>query len=129
LPAEVQDLPQRLIEATPDAIIFADCSGAICLWNPSAEILFGYTAEEAVGNTLDLIVPEPFRAAHWAGFHRAIERRGFANDESLLTSRTTTKDGRTIYVELSAAIICNDADQPIGIMAIGRDVTERHKRA
>ena len=129
LPAEAQTLSQRLIEAAPDAIIFADCRGVICLWNLSAETLFGYTAEEAVGNTLDLIVPEPFRDAHWAGFHRAIERRGFAKDESLLTSRAMTKDGRTIYVELSAAIICNDEEQPIGIMAIGRDVTERHKKA
>jgi PAS domain S-box-containing protein len=99
------------------------------LWNPSAETLFGYTAEEAVGNTLDLIVPEPFRDAHWAGFHCAIERRGFAKDESLLTSRATTKDGRTIYVELSAAIVCNDTEQPIGIIALGRDVTARHSRA
>lgn len=124
--AGVQNLQHRLIEAAPDAIIFADCGGVIRLWNHGAETLFGYTAEEAVGHTLDLIVPEPFRETHWTGFHRAIERGYFAKDESLLTSRATTKDGQTISVELSAAIICNDAEQPIGIMAIGRDVTERY---
>ena len=56
LPVEVQTLSQRLIEAAPDAIIFADDGGVIRMWNPSAETLFGYTAEEAVGNTLDLVV-------------------------------------------------------------------------
>ena len=125
---ELVNLAQRLVEAASDAIIFADRGGVIRLWNPGAEVLFGYSAEEAVGQTLDLIVPAPFRDAHWAGYHGAIETGYFAKAESLLTSRPAAKDGRTIYVELSAAIIYSDAGQAIGIMAIGRDVTERQKR-
>jgi len=83
---------------------------------------------EAVGHTLDLIVPEPYRTAHWDGFSRAVRRGHFAKDEVLLTSRALTKDGRVIVVELSAAIIRSHDDQVTGIMAIGRDITARRVR-
>jgi len=112
----------------PDAIIFADGAGVIRLWNPGAEALFGHSAEEAVGHTLDLIVPEPYRTAHWAGFSRAVQQGRFAKDDVLLTSRALTKDGRIIAVELSAAIIRSQGGQVQGIMAMGRDVTERRAR-
>ena len=62
---------------TPDAIIFADRTGVIRLWNRGAETLFGYNSGEAVGHTLDLIVPEPYRTAHWDGFSRAVAARPF----------------------------------------------------
>lgn len=121
-------LETALIAYAPDAIIFADCAGVIRLWNRGAEALFGYSAEEAVGHTLDLIVPEPYRTAHWAGFSHAVQQGRFAKDDALLTSRALTKDGRTIAVELSAAILWSPSDQVRGIMAIGRDVTERCAR-
>jgi PAS domain S-box-containing protein len=114
-----------LIAYAPDAIIFADCAGVIRLWNQGAEALFGHSAAEAVGHTLDLIVPEPYRPAHWVGFLRAVQQGRFTKDDVLLTSRALRKDGRTIAVELSAAIIWSPSGQVRGIMAIGRDVTER----
>ncbi len=114
-----------LIAHAPDAIIYADRAGVIRLWNHRAEALFGYRAVEAVGQTLDLIVPEPYRVAHWAGFSGAVQRGHFAKDDVLLTSRALTKDGRVITVELSAAIIWSPAGQVAGIMAIGRDITDR----
>src|SRR6266851_4736347 len=97
-------LDTALIAHAPDAIIFADCAGVIRLWNQGAEALFGYSAAEAVGQTLDLIVPAPSRTAHWAGFSRAVHQGRFTKDDVLLTSRALTKDG-SIAVELSAAII------------------------
>src|SRR5262245_48193282 len=112
-----------LIEHAPDAIIFADRAGVIRLWNCGAETLFGYSAADALGYMLDLIVPEPRRAAHWAGFHRAVRQGRFTKDNILQTSRALTKDGRTIAVELSAAIIRDHTGEVVGIMAIGRDVT------
>lgn len=117
-----------LIAQAPDAIIVADRAGVVRVWNRAAEALFGYRGEEAIGQTLDLIVPEADRPAHWAGFTRAIERGRFASDAALQTSRTVTKDGRPIVVELSAAILLDPAGHPQGIMAIGRDVTERWAR-
>src|SRR5262249_9676877 len=121
-------LETALIAHAPDAIIFADCAGVIRVWNQGAEALFGYSATEAVGHTLDLIVPEPYRPAHWAGFARAIQQGRFAKDDVVLTSRALTKDGHIIAVELSAAIIWNPAGHVRGIMALGRDVTERRIR-
>ena len=124
----VQTLGIDLIAHAPDAIILADCAGVIRLWNPAAEVMFGHGAAEAIGQTLDLIVPEAYRAAHWAGFSHAIEQGRFARDDALLTSRALTKDGRIIAVELSAAIVRSPSGQVRGIMAIGRDVTERRVR-
>jgi PAS domain S-box-containing protein len=121
-------LETSLIAHAPDAIIFADCAGVIRLWNRAAETLFGYGAAEAVGHTLDLIVPEPLRAAHWAGFYRAVRQGRFTKETVLQTSRSLAKDGRTIFVELAAAIISSPSGGVQGIMAIGRDVTERHAR-
>ncbi len=117
-----------LIAYAPDAIIFADGTGVIRVWNQGAEALFGYSAAEAIGHTLDLIVPEPYRPAHWAGFSRAVQQGRFATDDVVLTSRALTKDGRLITVELAAAIIWSPAGQVRGIMAIGRDVTARRAR-
>ena len=80
---------------------------------------------------LDLILPEPMRPAHWAGFYRAVQQGRFTKDTELQTSRALTKDGRIIAVELSGAIIWSTAGHVRGIMAIGRDVTERraHEQA
>lgn len=117
-----------LLQHAPDAILFADRDGIIRLWNQGAETLFGYSAAEAIGQSLDLIVPEPFRAAHWAGFSRAVQRGRFKSDAMLQTSRALVKNGTTIDVELSAAIIRNASGEVQGIMAIGRDVAERFPR-
>jgi PAS domain S-box-containing protein len=119
---------EELIARAPDAIIFADCAGVIRLWNRAAETMFGRGATDAIGQTLDLIVPEPYRVAHWAGFSHAVKQGRFAKDDALLTSRALRKDGRIIAVELSAAIVRGPSGQVQGIMAIGRDVTQRCAR-
>jgi PAS domain S-box-containing protein len=117
-----------LIAHAPDAIIFADGVGVIHVWNQGAEALFGYSAAEAIGHTLALIVPEPSRPAHWAGFSRAVQQGRFTKEAVLQTSRALTKDGRTIVVALAAAILWSPSGHVQGIMAIGRDVTERRTR-
>lgn len=114
-----------LVQHAPDAILFADCDGIIRLWNHGAEALFGYTAAEAIGRNLDLIVPESFRAMHWAGFSRAVQRGRFAKDAMLQTSPALAKDGSTVTIELSAAIVRDESGRVRGIMAIGRSVAER----
>lgn len=118
-------LQATLIEHAPDAIVFADCEGTIRLWNARAGELFGHSAAEAIGQSLDLIVPESFRAAHWAGFSRAVQRGRFKNDALLQTSRALTRGGGTVMVELSAAIVRNESGEVRGIMAIARNVAER----
>lgn len=62
-----------LVQAAGDAIIAADVHGKIVLWNPAAQRIFGFTAEEAIGQSLNLIIPEPFRERHWAGYRRVMQ--------------------------------------------------------
>ena len=123
-----EPLEAILIRDAPDAILFADRDGIIRLWNRGAEALLGYSAAEAIGQSLNLIVPESSREAHWAGFSRAVEQGRFASDAMLQTSRALTKDGNTLTVELSAAIVRDETGAVQGILAIGRDVTKRSVR-
>jgi len=66
-------LTDALLSTASDAIIATDLDGIITFWNPGAIRIFGFTAEEALGRTLDLIIPENLRARHWAGYHRAMD--------------------------------------------------------
>jgi PAS domain S-box-containing protein len=119
------ELEPSLINQAPDAMIFADLEGAIREWNPAAERIFGYTSEEALGKSLDLIVPEKFRKAHWAGYERALAAGETKYRGQVLPTRSVRKDGTTIYVELSFAIIKDAHDTVIGALSHARDITER----
>jgi PAS domain S-box-containing protein len=119
-------LCQRIVEDAPDAIIFADRDGVIRLWNAGAQAVFGHRPEEALGQTLDLIVPERLRARHWKGFHgvmaTGVTRYG---REELLAVPAIGKDGGRISVEFSIVMLRDAAGEPLGIAAILRDVTQR----
>jgi len=119
-------LCQRIVEDAPDVIIFADREGVIRLWNAGAQAVFGYRPEEAVGKTLDLIVPERLRERHWEGFRRVmatgVTRYG---REELLAVPAVGRDGGRISVEFSVVMLRDAAGEPLGVAAILRDVTQR----
>ena len=119
-------LYRSLVEANPDALIFSDTEGTIRVWNRAAEALFGYTAEEAVGRSLDLVIPERLRAAHWDGFRRAFETGVAKTAGRVLTTRSMTKDGRTIYVAIAFALVNDEVGACIGALATSRDCTEAY---
>jgi PAS domain S-box-containing protein len=118
-------LCQRIVEDAPDAIIFADREGVIRLWNAGAQAVFGHRPEEALGQTLDLIVPERLRARHWEGFHRVMATGVTRYGRELLAVPAIGKDGGRISVEFSIVMLRDTAGEPLGIAAILRDVTER----
>jgi PAS domain S-box-containing protein len=120
------NLCQRIVAQMPEAVIVADHAGRITLWNRGAEVLFGQPAAEAMGQSLDLIIPEELRERHWAGYHRAISAGHTRLGHRALPTKAVRKDGTTIYVELSFAIVLNDAGATIGALAVGRDITERY---
>ena len=120
------NLHRAIIEQAQDAIIFADCGGTIQLWNRGAEIVFGYSAAEAIGQSLDIIVPERFRQAHNEGFTHALGTGRTRNDGRVLTTRAQNKFGSRLYVDLSFGLLKDEAGTVIGAFAIGRDVTARH---
>lgn len=119
-------LAAAIVDQAPDAIIFADRDGSIRIWNRGAERIFGYSAAEALGASLDLIIPERFRRAHWEGFRRAIETGGTKYTGRVLTTRSAHRDGSKLYVDLSFGLVRDDGGAILGALAIGRDTTARY---
>ena len=125
---QAEERARLLQDQAPDAIIFADVEGRIVEWNAAAEAVFGYPAGEAVGQSLDLIIPERFREAHWAGFRRALAEGETKYVGKSLPTRSMRKDGQDIYVELTFAIVHQADGEVIGALAHARDITERWAR-
>lgn len=117
---------EAIVEQTPDAVIFADCDGMIRVWNRGAETVFGFSAAEVIGGSLDVIVPERFRRAHWEGFHQAIERGHTQHGGQVRTTRSIHKLGHTLYVDLSFGLVKSSAGAVIGSVAVGRDCSARY---
>jgi PAS domain S-box-containing protein len=119
------DLHRAIVEQAQDAIIFADRDGIIRLWNRGAEIIFGFSAAEAIGHDLDLIVPERFRRAHNDGYRHAMESGQVRHDGRVLTTRSQHKYGSRLYVDLSFGLLKDEAGRVTGAFAVGRDATAR----
>src|SRR5580704_17028571 len=116
----------RLVSEMPDAIVYADAEGVIRLWNRGATRIFGFTEAEALGRSLDIIIPERMRERHWQGY-RATMRTGQTRygDGQVLSVPAVRKDGARLSVEFTIVPFTNDAGQTIGIAAIMRDATAR----
>ena len=122
-------LARHIVDETPDAIIFADRENVIRLWNLGAERIFGYTAAEALGQSLDLIIPERWRNRHWEAY-RQVMRTGVTRygQGELLAVPAQRKDGRRISIEFAVLLPRGAAGEIVGAVAIVRDVTERWER-
>ena len=120
------DLFQAIVEQAAEAIIYSDREGVIRFWNRGAEAIFGHSAAESIGQSLDLIIPERLRAAHWAGFDKALATGETKYSGRVLTTRSMHKDGSTLYVDLSFGLVKDDSGAVTGSFAIGRDCTARY---
>ena len=121
-----EDFAARLVEDCPDAIVYADAAGVIRFWNAGAARIFGYESGEALGASLDLIVPERLRARHWQGYDEVMHgRESRYGHGDLLAVPGLHKDGRQISVEFTILPFHDAAGGLIGIAAILRDVTRR----
>lgn len=119
------ELCRRIVDETQDAIIYAERDGTMRLWNAGAAALFGYSAEEAIGQSLDLIIPERLRDRHWQGYHRVMATGETKYGRELLAVPGLRKDGSRVSLEFSIAML-RDADGAVqGISAVLRDVTAR----
>jgi PAS domain S-box-containing protein len=120
------DVYRWIVEQTTDAVIFADREGLIRIWNRSAESVFGFSADDVMGQSLDIIIPAELRKRHWEGFRRAIEAGKTRLGSRVLVTSGLHKDGSRLYVDLSFAVIVDDAGRAEGALAIGRNVTDRY---
>jgi PAS domain S-box-containing protein len=118
----------EILDQASDAVIFANKEGLISYWNEAATRVFGHSIEAALGQSLDLIIPEQFRDAHWKGFDHALGEGDTKYRGQSLATRATRADGGTIYVELSFAILKDATGAVLGATAFARDITERFNR-
>jgi PAS domain S-box-containing protein len=121
-------LCQQIIDQTPDAVIVADRAGIIRLWNAGAATLFGYPAAEAVGQSLDLLIPPPLRARHWEGYRRVMATGHTSATRPLLAVPGLRKDGTRLSLEFTVVLLAETPGQVVGIAAVLRDVTARWQR-
>ena len=120
------DLGSALLASASDAIIATDRDGVIRHWNQGAERIFGHVAAEAVGKSLDLIIPEQLRARHWEGYSHVMQTgRSRYGEGELLAVPGLRKDGTRVSLEFTVAMIRDEAGGVVGIAAILRDVTKR----
>ena len=116
---------EELVEAIGDAIVVADSSGAIKIWNSAAERLFGFTQSEALGNSLDLIIPERLRARHWAGYDKTMASGETRYAHDVLRVPAVHKDGRALSIAFTVGLLYGTQREVKGILAVIRDETTR----
>jgi PAS domain S-box-containing protein len=127
-PENHDSLCRRIVDGSPDGIVFADQDGIIRLWNAGAEAIFGYSAEEAVGEMLDIIVPEKMRERHWEGYYQVMKTGVTKYGKDLLAVPGVRKDGKRVSLEFSVALIRDGDGALLGVSAVIRDVTSRWQK-
>lgn len=119
-------LGEALLNSASDAIVATDREGRVTFWNPGAERIFGFTAAEAAGQSLDIIIPENLRARHWKGFrHTTATGTSRYGHGDLLSVPAMTKDGGRISVEFTIVLLRDGRGDVAGTVAVMRDVTRR----
>lgn len=123
---EIARFSERFVRDAPDAIIYADAQGLIQFWNRSAVRIFGYSEAEALGKTLDIIIPENLRSRHWEGYRATMQTGNtrYGVGETLAVP-AVRKDGQRVSIEFTILPFQDDAGRMEGIAAILRDVTTR----
>ena len=119
-------LADAVLSTRSDAIVAADPDGIIRFWNPGAERIFGHSAAEAMGRSLDLIIPERLRQRHWDGYrHTMATGQSRYGEADLLAVPALHKNGTTLSIEFTVMPVKDGSGRAIGIGAIVRDVTNR----
>lgn len=123
---DMTELAEALLTIASDAIIATNRDGVITFWNPGATRIFGFTREDAMGRSLDIIIPENLRARHWDGYHRTMatgeSRYGEAD---LLAVPGLRNDGSRVSVEFTIVMLKDPEGNITGTAAILRDVTRQ----
>jgi PAS domain S-box-containing protein len=116
---------EQLVTAIGDAVIISDADGNITLWNPAAERMFGFTQSEALGQSLDLIIPERLRGRHWEGYQKSMATGQTRYDNDVLRVPAVDKAGRSLSIAFTVALLYSPERELTGIVAVIRDETSR----
>lgn len=118
-------LCKQIINGVGDAFIYSDRDGIIRLWSPGAEAVFGYPGDRAIGQSLDIIVPERLRQRHWDGYQKTMRTGVTRYTRDLLAVPAIRSDGQRISIEFTIALVRDPEGKLIGAGAVIRDVTAR----
>lgn len=118
-------LSRTIVDSSPIAVLFADCQGIIRLWNAGAEQIFGYTAAEMIGHTMDAIIPEKHRPRHWEGYTKVMQTGMTKYGRDKLAVPALCKDRSRISVEFNVVLVRGAAGDMLGVAALMQDVTAR----
>lgn len=116
---------KQLVEAIGDAIVASDASGAITLWNPAAQRMFGYTESEALGQSLDIIIPQRQQQRHWDGYQKTMATGQTKYGNDVLRVPAVHKDGHTLSIAFTVALLHTPDNKVSTIVAAIRDETAR----
>jgi PAS domain S-box-containing protein len=120
-------LAEAVVTESAEAIVVTDPAGIILLWNNGAARIFGFSAADVVGQSLDVIIPEKLRARHWQGYQQTMLTGYTRYGDKLLSVPALHSDGHRLSIEFSVALLRDDAGQIVGISAIMREVSERRE--
>ena len=115
----------KIISAAGDAMVVCDSAGLITLWNPAAERMFGHSKEQALGQSLDIIIPERQRARHWDGYHKTAASGITKYGHDLLKVPALHRDGHTLSIAFSISLLKGegqDSDKVVGMLSIIRSI-------
>ncbi len=124
-PHPLEPSAAHILRSIPEALIYCDLEGIIRMWNGGAEKIFGWSAAEALGQNLDMIIPERMRKAHWDGFHAALVRGAVKPGRTSMITRSLHKSEEFIYIDMSFEMVHGDAGEMLGSLAVVRDATKR----
>jgi PAS domain S-box-containing protein len=116
---------KQLLRAVGDGVVVSDAAGSIVFWNAAAERIFGFTEEEALGKSLDLIIPERQRQRHWDGYHKTMQTGETRYGNDLLKVPALHKEGRALSIAFTVAMLYTPDRKVSAIVATIRDETER----
>jgi PAS domain S-box-containing protein len=117
-----------LVSAVGDAVVACDHAGAITLWNPAAARIFGFTEAEALGQSLDIIIPDRMRKRHWDGYHKTMETGITRYGNDVLSVPAIDKAGRTLSISFTVAMLFTPDNKVSQIVSVMRDETARFNR-
>jgi len=121
-----EQVAEALLSTRSDAIVAADADGIIRFWNPGAERIFGFSEADAIGQSLDLIIPERLRQRHWDGYrHTMATGQSRYGEGEMLSVPALRQGGATISVEFTVVPLKSGSGEMTGIIAIMRDATKR----
>ena len=116
---------QQLLQALGDGVIVCDAKGDITFWNAAATRIFGFTESEALGQSLDLIIPQRQRQRHWDGYHKTMATGETRYGADVLRVPAVHKDDKPLSIAFTVALLHGPDGEVSAIVALVRDETER----